>query len=188
MFILSDTRNLDDIAHWKHTARWIVERTAYVGPNGDKWFALFIPSNLFPCHFVWTATYILKAFVPFLPNTDLVLLDHDAAFTTLFENGQLTNLALNLHLPYRRVIRHLGLLIITEPGSNANAGVVWFPRNKLAPAADASLRFAIKAKEAFAKNTPTPEIVDMALELLKHKKAAFLQRKLQPPPSFLPQP
>ena len=88
LLILSDTHNLEDIAHWKHTARWIVDRTTYVGPNGDKWLALFIPSHLFPCHFVWTATYILKALVPFLPKTDLVLLDHDAAFT---KNKQLTN-------------------------------------------------------------------------------------------------
>ena len=58
LLILSDTHKLEEIKHWKHTARWIVERTAYIGPDGDKWFALFIPSDLFPCHFVWTATYI----------------------------------------------------------------------------------------------------------------------------------
>jgi len=99
LLILSDTKKLADIKHWKHTARWIVDRTAYVGPDADKWFALFVPSSLFKCHYTWTATYILKALVPFLPRTDLVLLDHDATFTTLFEKSQLSKLALNLDLP-----------------------------------------------------------------------------------------
>ena len=82
LLILSDSHKLEDIKHWRHTARWIVDRTAYQGPDSDKWFAMFVPSDLFPCHFVWTAVYILKALLPFLPETDLVLLDHDAAFTT----------------------------------------------------------------------------------------------------------
>ena len=90
LLILSDTRKLEEIQRWKHTARWIVDRAAYQGPDADKWFAMFVPSNIFPCHFVWTAVYILKALVPFLPVTDLVLLDHDATFTTLFENKQLS--------------------------------------------------------------------------------------------------
>ena len=62
LLILSDTNELARIKRWKHTARWIIDRTAYIGPDLDKWFALFVPSNLFKCHFTWTATYILKAF------------------------------------------------------------------------------------------------------------------------------
>ena len=52
LLILSDTKKLADIQHWKHTARWIIDRTAYQGPDLDKWFALFVPSNIFKCHFM----------------------------------------------------------------------------------------------------------------------------------------
>jgi hypothetical protein len=90
-----------------------------------------VPSGQFNCHFVWTAVYILKALVAFLPSTDLILFDHDAAFATLFENKQLCSLALNCHLPLRGNITHIGCLTITEPWSPANAGIVWFPRKKL---------------------------------------------------------
>jgi hypothetical protein len=130
LVILSDTRKLEEIPHWKHTARWIVERTRWRGPDQDAWYAFYVPSGQFNCHFVWTAVYILKALVAFLPDTDLVLFDHDAAFTTLFENKQLCALALNCHLPYRVNIAQLGCLSITEPWSPANAGIVWFPRKK----------------------------------------------------------
>ena len=36
----------------------------------------------------------------FLPLADLVLLDHDAAIITLFENLNLVTLAKRTHLPY----------------------------------------------------------------------------------------
>ena len=147
MLILSDTKELANIKHWKHTARWIIDRTAYVGPDVDKWFALFVPSNFFKCHFTWTATYILKALVPFVPKADLVLLDHDATFTTLFENSQLSKLALNLHLPYRFQIKHLGMLTITEPSSNANAGIVWFPRNSDPVSCKGAFSFGLRMSE-----------------------------------------
>jgi len=136
LVILSDTRKLEDIPHWKHTARWIVERTRWKGPEQDAWYAFYVPSGHFNCHFVWTAVYILKALVAFLPKTDLVLFDHDAAFTTLFENEQLCSLALNCHLPYRYNIKHTGCLTITEPWSPANAGIVWFPRKKITPGSE----------------------------------------------------
>ena len=130
LVVISDTRSLADISHWKHTSRWISERTRWKGPDDDEWFAMFVPSERFQCHFVWAAVYILKALIAFLPGTDLVLFDHDAAFTTLFENKQLCSLALNCHLPYRVNIAQLGCLIITEPWSPANAGIVWFPRRR----------------------------------------------------------
>ena len=88
LVITSDSRSLQDIEHWRHTSRWLVERTKYRGPDKDHWHALLVPSNLFDAHFVWTAVYVLKALVPFLMSTDFVLFDRDAAFTALFENRQ----------------------------------------------------------------------------------------------------
>jgi hypothetical protein len=187
LLILSDTKELANIKHWKHTARWIIDRTAYVGPDPDKWFALFVPSSIFKCHFTWTATYILKALVPFVPKTDLVLLDHDATFTTLFENSQLTKLALNLHLPYRFQIKHLGMLTITEPGSNANAGIVWFPRNPLSDSSEPAFRFGLRTQGLLFK-LDISEVVNLAVDYLKHKQLLLLSRKRELPPTFAPLP
>jgi hypothetical protein len=89
VLVLSDTRDLSDIKHWKHTSRFTLQRTQYVGPDKDTWFALMVPSSLFEYHYVWTAVFVLKALALFLPLADLVLLDHDAAITTLFENSNL---------------------------------------------------------------------------------------------------
>jgi len=67
LIITSDTRALEDIKHWKHTSRFLIERTRYTGPDIDKWFALFVPSGQFDAHFVWTAVYVLQALVSFKP-------------------------------------------------------------------------------------------------------------------------
>ena len=134
-----------------------------MGPDLDKWFAVFVPSNIFKCHFTWTATYILKALVPFVPKTDLVLLDHDATFTTLFENSQLSKLALNLHLPYRCQIKHLGMLTITEPSSNANAGIVWFPRNPESDSSESAFRFGLCMRDHLFK-LDISEVVNLAMD------------------------
>ena len=150
---ISDTRSLEDIAHWKHTSRWITERTRWRGPDDDTWYALFVPSGHFKCHFVWSAVYILKALLPFFPGTDLVLFDHDAAFTTLFENKQLCSLAQNCHLPYRMNVSHLGCLIITEPWSPANAGIVWFPRRPRNLGSEADFRQAAALLTAICSET-----------------------------------
>ena len=128
VIIVSDTRPLEHVKHWKHTARFLFERTKYIGPNGDKWFALYVPSAKFDAHFVWTAVYVLKALSAFLPDADLLLFDHDAAFTTLFETSQLCHLAATTSLPYRQQLTHVGCLVITEPYSPVNAGIVLFPR------------------------------------------------------------
>ena len=64
--VISDTRSLDEISHWRHTGRWITERTKWKGPDSDEWFALFVPSKLFKCHFVWTAVYILLVMLQFI--------------------------------------------------------------------------------------------------------------------------
>ena len=46
LIITSDSRSLEDIEHWRHTSRWLVERTKYRGPDNDQWHALFVPSSL----------------------------------------------------------------------------------------------------------------------------------------------
>ena len=87
-----------------------------------------VPSSLFEYHYVWTAVYVLKALTLFLPLADLVLLDHDAAITSLFENSNLVTLAKRTRLPYRCKADGIGMITFTEPYSPANAGIVWFPR------------------------------------------------------------
>jgi hypothetical protein len=176
LLILSDTNKLEQIPHWKHTARWIIDRTAYSGPDLDKWFALFVPSEIFKCHFVWTATYILKALIPFLPGTDLVLLDNNAAFTALFENKQLSTLAVNLHLPYRHAIKHLGMLTITEPASNANAGIVWFPRHQQNSANEPNFNFSLKMRDALFNKAPVDYIVGATFDHLQNKRLFLLHQ------------
>ena len=128
VLVLSDTRELSEIEHWKYTSRFTLQRTQFTGPDKDVWFALMVPSSQFEYHCVWTAVYVLKALSLFLPLADLVLLDHDAAITTLFENSNLVTLAKRTHLPYRCKADEIGLITITEPYSPANAGIVWFPR------------------------------------------------------------
>ena len=162
--VISDTRSLEDIAHWRRTSRWISERTKWKGPDKDEWYAMFVPSGLFDCHFVWTAVYVLKALLPFLPGTDLVLFDHDAAFTTLFENKQLCSLASNCHLPYRVNISHLGCLVVTEPWSPANAGIVWFPRRKSNPGSSADFEAARGLLETIASDSFNDQMLKQILK------------------------
>ena len=128
LLVLSDTHKLEEIKHWKHTSRFILQRTMFIGPDDDRWFVLFVPSAQFDIHYTWTAVFVMQALAMFLPETDLVLWDHDAAPCCLFKNAQLETLATRCVLPYRHTLRHVGLLCCSEPHSRANAGVVWFPR------------------------------------------------------------
>ena len=185
LLVLSDTRDLEEIPHWKQTVRWVAGRTRFVGPAKDKWHALFVPSDLFDCHYVWTAVYVLKALTLFLPGTDLVLHDHDAAFVALLENNQLCQLASNLTLPFRVSVKQIGCLVITEPYSPGNAGIVWFPRRKIDLGSSSDF---LQAKEMFDLMDTGVEgrqlTVDHVSRLLELRTQALCDRKRLEPPEF----
>ena len=124
--VLSDTRDLASIPHWRHTSRFLTERTCYQGPNGDKWFVLFVPSNEFQLHYTWTSVFVLRALAFLLPRADLMLWDHDAAPLTLFEVDELVALAKSSCLQYRFAYKSIGAILCTELSSTANAGIVFF--------------------------------------------------------------
>ena len=103
-----------------------MERTCYLGPRKDKWYVLFVPSAQFNIHYIWTTVYVLRALALLLPEADLLMWDHDAAPTTLFEVNELVSLATKACLPYRFLFKAIGAILCTELCSTANAGIVVF--------------------------------------------------------------
>ena len=93
--LITDSRNPSQLAHWKHTGRLWHSRCSL--RKTEAWALLWMPLNdttgLDQVHWVWGAVFILQALAAYWPRKHLILADHDAAPTSLWEISDLIHLA-----------------------------------------------------------------------------------------------
>ena len=124
--ILTDTRpsTHKDLEFMQHTLRLLVERCALA--HQEKWTVLFVPLNLATgleqVQYTWGGTYVLEMLAALFPDKHYILMDNDAAATTLWEVHELKSLAARLGFPGRTFCH-----AFSEHVSYVNAGIMVFP-------------------------------------------------------------
>ncbi len=94
VIVITDNRNLNGLTHWPHVARMLHERLQV--KHQQDWTAVFVPLNqqtgLDQVHYTWGAVYVMEALIAASPNKSFIMMDHDAAFTALYELDMLKDL------------------------------------------------------------------------------------------------
>ena len=78
VMLTSFDKDLKELDYWKHTSRFLVQRTQWKGPAGDNWFFLFVPAQEFNSHFCWIIVFVAEIIAALLPESDIILIDPDA--------------------------------------------------------------------------------------------------------------
>ena len=93
----------------------------------EQWTAVFIPLNessgLSHVQYTWGSTYVLEMLAALYPRKHFVLLDNDAAPTTLWEVADFQRLCARVHKVDHNALCH----VISEHASYLNAGIMIFP-------------------------------------------------------------
>ena len=144
----------DGLPHWPAAVAWWHSRVQLVGPQQEKTELLFFPATeetgLHRVHPTWAGTFVLAALVAIFPGINFILLDSDCLPITLFEaadlwkEGYLTRFppgaGKGQHPRKRDYVNRpdvvytqhrvdadrqgQGVLLVTEPHSELNAGLV----------------------------------------------------------------
>ena len=100
VWLYVDNRSLESSeqpSYWSYFSPWIQERCRWVGPYQEYTMAEYIPSTeeygLNEIHFTWAGTYVLEAATFLYPDVNFILADADCVPTSLFEVGELIQLA-----------------------------------------------------------------------------------------------
>ena len=108
----------------QHTFRMLVERCSQV--CGERWTVIFVPldatTGLAGVHYTWGATYSLEILAAMFPAKHVILMDNDAAPTTLWEVADLQQLAQQFGFPGPTFCH-----VFSEHVSYVNAGIMVFP-------------------------------------------------------------
>jgi len=195
ILLFTDTRLLEDIPHWKHVIRLMLNRTLRKGEFDEQVFLLFLKIPPETAHMVWAGVYALRSLALLLPEVNLFMWDHDATVTCLYETPHLTALARNSQLPYLYKPLHYGVIIISEANAQVNAGIVGFPRLPLINAPwlseeeRAAVSDAYNLAASFLKNLQAPDDPKHVAKLLQHQQlqeTALAARKQDLPTDTVP--
>ena len=166
--IITDSEPLSSYGHWKHTARILSDRMTWT--HMEKWTMLFVPldedSGLSGVHYTWGATFVVEMLIAIDPSKHYIMMDHDAAPTTLFEVHDIlkycqTQAMIRPWTPKSmdEDLSDVGIIVISEYMSPVNAGLVIFPAHW-----DASL-------------TSEERTIAAVVQAVKDRRAAVLHSK-----------
>ena len=98
ILLVTDDRDFTSIVHLSHTLRPILARASVVeDAHPERWEAAFItPSPDNGCdnmHYCWAAVRLMEFIAVAAPTKHIIILDHDAAPTTLFNVSDLAAFA-----------------------------------------------------------------------------------------------
>ena len=124
--VLADNRDPKHahLEYMQYTFRMLLERCSQV--LNERWTVLFVPLNattgLAGVHYTWGATYALEVLAAIAPQKHIILMDNDAAPTTLWEVADLQKLASQEGYA-SPALAH----VFSEHVSYVNAGIMVFP-------------------------------------------------------------
>ena len=132
IYLIDDSRPPHQVPHWPAFSTWWSSRRNLVGPYQEKTDTVYITVDV-ACGmagipFYWIGPFVLWVARWLFPLPYICLIDNDCAPVALFEMQELDNLL--LPLPTRDTLltggtpAAPGLLLVTEPNFELNAGMV----------------------------------------------------------------
>ena len=155
VWVYTDTSALETYEHTSYTVPHIVNRSMWMGRHQERHTAIFVPlgeeTGLASCPVWWGKVYVAWIISLLLPGKHILLSDHDAAPTALFEVADLQQLCVTesdfrlaagefpsdtiwdfapaaTRTPTPRHAVSVGTIFMSEPSTDAQGGLTVFCR------------------------------------------------------------
>ena len=142
VMVLTDNRPLSvhtpGLAYLKHTMPWLIDRTRH--KKNEQWYLLAVPldasTGLHQVQVTWAVAFIMEFLTVGFPSKHFIVMDHDAAFTSLFDVQDLINMVSKIsafahcptvlnETPAQLEVPQPGIILVSENNTISNAGIIF---------------------------------------------------------------
>ena len=110
IMVLTDNRLLSaqspGLDYLKHTMPWLIDRTRH--RKHELWYLLAVPldesSGLHQVQVTWAVAFIMEFLTVGFPDKHFIVMDHDAAFASLFDVQDLVNIVTHTSTFFRSAL------------------------------------------------------------------------------------